>query len=344
MKNKKILCVECTCDNTAISIIDFNKVVYFSKNFNQNDLLTIYGGVMPKYTAYRHSYNFVKIKDELLNSNLLDDIDYIGCSYGPGILFSILQGIAFILGVSLQIKKPLYAINHIEAHLLSPRLEFDGIEYPFINLVISGGHCLLVKIVSLNNYVLLGESMDIAPGNFLDKLARLLDLECPNGAYIEKQALNYEIENLSYKNFSHNKSLGFSFTGLFTQFKKIIETKSHGVKVLCTSIQSVLAHYLAHKTKQILMHHKDNIKDCNILSLSGGVSCNKKVDNVFKRIFSTTDMNFKIKSVSKFAGDNAEMIGWCLKEKLNNLTNKEKSININDSFNKLPKDFFSSIV
>ena len=214
-----ILGVESSCDETGIALYDSEAGLLSHALHSQVAMHAEYGGVVPELASRDHVRRVVPLLREALGraGKSLDDIDAVAYTRGPGLSGALLVGCAFAEALALAIDKPTVPVHHLEGHLLSPLLSADPPEFPFIALLVSGGHTQLMKVTGVGEYELLGETLDDAAGEAFDKSAKLLGLPYPGGALLSKLAESgdpgrYELP----RPMLHSGDLNFSFSGLKT--------------------------------------------------------------------------------------------------------------------------------
>ena len=276
VQNITLLAIESSCDDTAASVICNSKIlsnIIASQDIHQN-----YGGVIPELASRAHQKNIVPIVDMALKqANIsLDLIDGIAFTQGPGLLGSLLVGSSFAKGLALALNKPLIAVNHLEAHVLSHLIDSPEIPFPYLCLLVSGGHTEIVKVNSPSSMEILGRTLDDAAGEAFDKVAKILGLPYPGGPLIDKYAKG---GNPLCYSFSTGKvpNLDFSFSGFKTAvlyfirdaLKKDATFIENNLSNICASVQHTIVSYLLSKLKQAAL--QANIKH---IAIAGGVSAN----------------------------------------------------------------------
>ena len=209
--------IETSCDETAVALFDSTKGLVGESVFSQIDLHSEYGGVIPELASRDHCKKIIQIYKHALGSIAASEIDNIAYTAGPGLLGALLVGENFAQGLAISLNKPLIPVNHLEAHLMAPFLDEEKVEFPFLTLLVSGGHSLIIDVKGLNQYEILGQSRDDAVGEAFDKVAKLIGLGYPGGPEIERVAKN---GNSQASNFPqpmlHSADYDFSFSGLKT--------------------------------------------------------------------------------------------------------------------------------
>ncbi|HBE00478.1 MAG TPA: tRNA (adenosine(37)-N6)-threonylcarbamoyltransferase complex transferase subunit TsaD, partial [Gemmatimonadetes bacterium] len=184
-----VLGLETSCDETAAAVLDGDNRILGHVILSQDDH-EIYGGVIPELAARAHLQKIDSVVDETLSRAglTLDRIDVVGVTAGPGLIGALLVGVCWAKAVAFALDRPFVAVHHMEAHLFAPSLENPDAEPPFIALLVSGGHTMLLHVLAWGEYVLLGETRDDAAGEAFDKVAKLLDLPYPGGPEIQRLA------------------------------------------------------------------------------------------------------------------------------------------------------------
>jgi N6-L-threonylcarbamoyladenine synthase len=272
----RVLGIESSCDETGVALYDTDKGLLAHALFSQVDLHAEYGGVVPELASRDHIRKTLPLIEEVLEQAGLtrDDIDAVAYTSGPGLAGALLVGAAIGRSIAWALDKPALAINHMEGHLLSPLLEDRAPEFPFVSLLVSGGHTLLVDVKAVGEYELLGESIDDAVGEAFDKTAKLLGMDYPGGPYLAAKAEQgvpgrYEFP----RPMTNRPGLDFSFSGLktFAMNTWLNSEQSEQDKAdISLAFQTAVVDTLAIKCKRALKQtgHKR-------LVVAGGVSANK---------------------------------------------------------------------
>ena len=215
-----ILGIETSCDETGIALYDGveNKII-FESLFSQADKHSLYGGVVPELAARDHTNKLLPLlKKGLDDSNMsLKNIDAIAYTKGPGLRGPLMVGSAFAKSLGFALDVPVIPVHHMEAHLLMAKYDAPQLKYPFLTLLVSGGHTILAKVESSGVYKILGQTIDDAVGEAFDKTAKLLGLRYPGGPEIEKNALKGKKMKDSFpRPILKSEDYNFSFSGLKT--------------------------------------------------------------------------------------------------------------------------------
>jgi len=214
-----VLGIETSCDETGVALYETGAGLLAHEVFTQIDMHRIYGGVVPELASRDHVRRVVPRAREVLASagRSLPDLTGIAYTAGPGLIGALLVGAGVAQALAFALGIPALGVHHMEAHLLAPMLEPDPPDFPFLALLVSGGHTMLVDVAALGSYRVLGESLDDAAGEAFDKTAKLLGLDYPGGPAVEKLALNGNPTRFRFpRPMTDRPGLDFSFSGLKT--------------------------------------------------------------------------------------------------------------------------------
>ena len=324
MKKKIIILgIESSCDETAVSIIQENEndkpLILSNIVSSQIDVHKEFGGVVPELAARSHVEKIDLIaKKAIEESNIkIKDIDAVAVTAGPGLIVCLSVGLSFGKTIAQSLKKPFIAVNHLEGHALSPKLN-SKIDYPYLLLLISGGHSQFLSVEGLGKYKRLGTTIDDAVGEAFDKTAKLLGIEFPGGPRIEEYAKKgnpnkYELP----KPIINKGGCNLSFAGLKTAVLRVTkQIKTDQEKYdLAASFQKTVEEILYTKSKVAFKEFKNINRDRdNAFVVAGGVAANKKIREVLIKL--CEEENFKaIFPPINLCGDNAAMIAMVGLEK-----------------------------
>ena len=275
-----ILGIETSCDETGIAIYNTEKQSIISEQlFSQASKHAEYGGVVPELASRDHLIKIIPLIKLTLEEAKLEfnDLDGIAYTAGPGLRGPLLIGASMAKSLAFSLKIPSIGIHHMEAHLLINLLEDPAPKFPFLTLLISGGHCLLINAKDLGAYDIVGQTIDDAVGEAFDKVSKLLELGYPGGPLIEKLAKSGDSSAFSFPRPMTNKdNLDFSFSGLKTAvFYALKDTKVINKQIkanIAASFQDAVADTLLIKSKKALEETKQNE-----LVIGGGVAANKYI-------------------------------------------------------------------
>ena len=321
-KNPLILGIETSCDETAASIIQQEKngvKILSNVVSSQTDVHKKFGGVVPELAARSHLEKIdLIVKKAIKDSGVeIKNIDAIASTGGPGLVVCLSVGLNFGKAFAASLNKPFIAINHLEGHALSPMLN-SKIKFPYLLLLISGGHSQFLSVEGLSKYKRLGTTIDDAVGEAFDKTAKLLGIEFPGGAQIEKYAEKGDPKRFILpKPIINRGGCNLSFAGLKTAVLKLSKNlKSKKDKYdLAASFQSTIEEILSHKSKVAFNEFKKRNKNkSNIFVIAGGVASNKKIRIKLKEL-SLKEKFQPIFPPIDLCSDNAAMIAMAGLEK-----------------------------
>lgn len=328
-----ILGIESSCDETGCGIVD-SAGTLLGEGINSQHLTHLnFGGVVPSIAQLIHKNNITKIcEDALRNANLkLKDIDAVATTVKPGIEMSLNVGIEFGKYLAKIGNKPFIPIHHMEAHALTVRMK-EKVDFPYLVLLISGGHCLLGIAANVNKFYLLGTTIDTAPGEVFDKIARRLKLRnipeystFNGGLAIESAAKKAtDIDQFTFPPvLTQYRDCNFSFSGLLNKCKLYIEheEQKHNIVAdmvipdvynLCAAFQLAIILHICHRTQRA-MEFIDKMllfpNNKRTLVISGGVACNNFLSRALNIVCSELDYKF-IRTPPKLCTDNGIMIAW----------------------------------
>ena len=330
-KKPLILGIETSCDETAASIITENDkgipTVLSNIVSSQVDVHKEFGGVVPELAARSHIEKIDWIVEKAIadSGKKIEEIDAVASTAGPGLIVCLSVGLSFGKAFASAINKPFIAVNHLEGHALSPKLN-SHLNYPYLLLLISGGHSQYLSVQGLGKYKRLGTTIDDALGEAFDKTAKLLGIEFPGGPQIEVLAKKGNPEKYDLPKPIFNKGgCNLSFAGLKTAILKIAKSiKTEQEKFdLAASFQKTVEEILNKKTKIAFEEfEKENELKEKVFVVAGGVAANKKIRSMLIKLCEAN--NYKsIFPPIELCGDNAAMIAMVglEKYKLNEFNN-----------------------
>ena len=280
MKDKYILAIESSCDETSAAVVVNGREVLSNVIASQIDTHKKYGGVVPEVASRMHIEAISGVVEEALEkANVtLDKIDAIGVTYGPGLVGALLVGLQFAKGLSFATKKPLIGVNHIEGHICANYIQHKELKPPFVSLVVSGGHTFIVHVKDYGNYEVIGQTRDDAAGEAYDKVARALGLGYPGGPKIDKLAKEGNPKAIAFPkaNF-HEETLDFSFSGVKSAVLNYLnKCKMQNIEVnkadVAASFQYAVIDVL--KENVLMTCKKRNVKT---IAIAGGVASNSSL-------------------------------------------------------------------
>ena len=300
--------IETSCDETAVALYDSEEGLVGESVFSQIDMHAEYGGVVPELASRDHCLKIISVLEDALGARNISEIDQIAYTSGPGLLGALLVGESFAHGLSAGLGKPTIPVHHLEAHLMAPALDFDDIGFPFISLLVSGGHSLIIDVKGLGDYTILGESQDDAVGEAFDKVGKLLNLPYPGGPHIERIAKDGDPKKFNYpRPMMHSDNLNLSFSGLKTAVLysiRDIENLDEHIPDIAASFQRAAIDVLVSKIKKSLTQ-----TNRDTLILAGGVAANGLLRDEMSKL--EDELNIKVRyPAMKHCTDNAAMIAY----------------------------------
>lgn len=271
----RVLGIETSCDETGIAVYDQEAGLLSNQLYSQVKLHANYGGVVPELASRDHVRKIIPlIQASLREANLsADDINGVAYTAGPGLAGSLLVGASVGHALAFAWKVPVVPVNHMEGHLLTPMLEEKPPTFPFVALLVSGGHTQLIEVTGIGKYTLLGESLDDAAGEAFDKIARLLGLDYPGGPMLSKIAAQGVAGRFIFpRPMTQRLGLDFSFSGLKTFAANIIRSNSSDYQTradIARGFEDAIVDTLIIKCKRALKQ-----TGFNNLVIAGGVSAN----------------------------------------------------------------------
>ena len=315
-KKPIILGIETSCDETAVSIITENNdgipIILSNIISSQIDIHKDFGGVVPELAARSHieKIDFIANKAIEKSGIKLEEIDAIATTAGPGLIVCLSIGLSFGKAMASSLKKPFIAVNHLEGHALSPKFNSD-LNYPYLLLLISGGHTQFLSVQGLGKYKRLGTTIDDAVGEAFDKTAKLLGIEFPGGPQIERYAEKGDSKKYELpKPILHRGGCNLSFAGLKTAVLRISKNISTTQEKydLAASFQKTVEEILYKKSKVAFKEFRNiNKNKTNTFVVAGGVAANKKIRNVLTTLCKEEDFDAIFPPIS-LCGDNGAMI------------------------------------
>lgn len=326
-----VLGIETSCDETAVAIIRDDKTILANLVLSQLEEHREFGGVVPEIAARAHMDHLdTLIAAAMKDANLtFKELDGIAATCGPGLIGGVMVGMMAGKAIAAAHDLPFVAVNHLEAHALTPRLTND-LEFPYLLLLVSGGHSQILVAEDVGKYKRWGTTLDDALGECFDKAAKLMGLPHPGGPNVEKAAALCTDHDAAIKKFplplpmKGRDGCDFSFSGLKTAVRQHVEKMPEGkldfadVAALCHAFQETVATIVEDRcTRAIDRFHQEygNRAECPSLVVSGGVAANKRIRNALKELAESRKMEFLAPPL-ELCSDNGAMIAWTGIEKL----------------------------
>jgi N6-L-threonylcarbamoyladenine synthase len=316
--------IETSCDETAVALFDSSKGLIGEAVFSQIELHGEYGGVIPELASRDHCQKIIQIYKNALGSIKPKKIDQIAYTAGPGLLGALLIGENFAQGLALALDKPLIPVNHLEAHLMAPFLDGDELQFPFLTLLVSGGHSLIIDVKGLNDYEILGQSRDDAVGEAFDKVAKLIGLGYPGGPEIERMAQHGDSKKFKFPQPMLNSSgYDFSFSGLKTAVLYAVQEIDEITEVVQADISASFQHAA---TEVLIKKISKALIDTGRegIVLAGGVAANKLLRKKISALQEKLNIKVLYPPIAHCT-DNAAMIAYLGSLKANDATHSLKS-------------------
>ncbi|MEX0906041.1 MAG: tRNA (adenosine(37)-N6)-threonylcarbamoyltransferase complex transferase subunit TsaD [Balneolaceae bacterium] len=302
----KILGIESSCDETAAAVYWDGKIL--SNVIAAQAIHEQFGGVVPELASRAHHKTIWKTVEQALEeaSAGMGQIDAVAVANGPGLMGSLLVGLSFAKGLSVSYQKPLVGVNHIDAHMYANFIEHSEI-YPFLALIVSGGHTRLVYVQERFRHEVLGQTRDDAAGEAFDKIGKLLNLPYPAGPVLDKLSQKGDPDFYQFPRSMINKGLDFSFSGLKTSVLYYIREKGEeyireNLSDICASVSAAITDVLIAKVKRAAKQKRAR----NVL-IAGGVSANSMLRLKMNNLAAAQSYNLMIPS-TQYCTDNAAMI------------------------------------
>ena len=316
----KILGLESSCDDTSVAIVESGPSILSNIIIGQNKEHELFKGVVPEIAARSHLKNIQTALDRCLAESgvSLDEIDAIAATSGPGLIGGVIVGSMFGKSLASVLKKPFIAINHLEGHALTPRLT-DNVEFPYLLLLASGGHCQFIAVEGLGKYKILGQTLDDAIGEAFDKVAKMMDLGFPGGPIVEQIAKLGDAERFDFPRPLYNKkNCDLSFSGLKTAVKLKINAlgtlSKQDMSDIAASFQKTVCDVIRRKSK-FAMDEYEILCDGKRIVVAGGVAANQEVCSSLQEVAVENGYNFVAPPI-KLCTDNAAMIAFAGLERL----------------------------
>src|SRR3954464_14966550 len=302
-----ILGLESSCDDSAVALVTSDRRIMAQAVVGQNAVHQPYGGVVPEIAARAH----VEILPNLIRRVLDDantsvhDVDAIAATAGPGLIGGVMVALLAGKGLALAAGKPLIAVNHLEGHALSPRLVDPDLGFPYLLLLVSGGHCQLLEVRGVGDYRRLATTIDDAVGEAFDKAAKLLGLGYPGGPAIENLARGGDAKAVPLpRPLVGSGEPHFSFAGLKSAVQRAVASGEHRPEDIAASFQQAVVDCLVDRTRRSLER-----TDAPALVVAGGVAANSSIREALGALAQREGRSFSVPP-AWLCTDNAAMIAW----------------------------------
>lgn len=327
MAGNRILGIETSCDETAAAIVerreDGTGVILADVVLSQLEDHAAYGGVVPEIAARAHAEALDRLIGEALkrSDTRLEDVDAIAATSGPGLIGGLIVGLLTGKAIAMATGKPLYAVNHLEGHALTARLT-DGLAFPYLLLLVSGGHTQLILVKGVGDYERWGTTIDDALGEAFDKTAKLLGLPYPGGPAVERAARAGDAKRFAFpRPMVGEARLDFSFSGLKTAVRqaaeKVAPVTDRDIADICASFQNAVSRTLKDRVGRGLTRFRERFADTAepALVVAGGVAANSEIRATLQAICDASRFRF-VAPPMNLCTDNAAMIAWAGLERM----------------------------
>lgn len=308
-----ILGIESSCDETAAALVTSDRRILAHTLAGQADSHAPYGGVVPEIAARAHVDRLMPLVEQaLMESGLsLNDVDAIAATAGPGLIGGVMVGLVTGKALAHAAGKPLIAVNHLEGHALSPRLADPDLAFPYLLLLVSGGHCQLLAVEGVGRYRRLATTIDDAAGEAFDKSAKLLGLPYPGGPELEKLAATGDASTVPLpRPLLGSAEPHFSFAGLKSAVARAVQSGAHRPQDIAASFQSAVVDCLIDRTRRAIdAAKKTTMLPMTALVVAGGVAANGAVRASLKTLVTGHGLGF-VAPPLWLCTDNAAMIAW----------------------------------
>ncbi|MEP7223104.1 MAG: tRNA (adenosine(37)-N6)-threonylcarbamoyltransferase complex transferase subunit TsaD [Novosphingobium sp.] len=309
-----VLGIESSCDETAAALVREDRVILAQRIASQDAEHAPYGGVVPEIAARAHTERLTPlIAATLADAGMeLADVDAIAATAGPGLIGGVMVGLVTAKALAMAGDKPLIAINHLEGHALSPRLADADLAYPYLLLLVSGGHCQLIEVRALGDYRRLATTIDDALGEAFDKTAKILGLGYPGGPAVERLAATGDAKAVPLpRPLLGSAEPHFSFAGLKSAVLRAKQAAIHADADITAAFQQAAVDCVIDRTAKAL----GTVSGMTALVVAGGVAANQAVRGALTALAAAHGLRFVAPPLA-LCTDNAAMIGWAGIERL----------------------------
>ncbi|TCM18912.1 O-sialoglycoprotein endopeptidase [Novosphingobium sp. PhB165] len=303
-----ILGIESSCDETAAALVTSDRTILAQRIASQDEAHRPYGGVVPEIAARAHAERLAPlIEATLADAGMsLDDVDAIAATAGPGLIGGVMVGLVTAKALAMATGKPLIAVNHLEGHALSPRLADAALEYPYMLLLVSGGHCQILLVEGVGKFRRLATTIDDALGEAFDKSAKLLGLGYPGGPAMERLAREGNPRGVPLpRPLVGSSEPHFSFAGLKSAVMRAKQSGLYTDADIAAAFQQAAIDCLIDRTRRALA----SVGPVNALVVAGGVAANKAIRASLEALATEHRLDFVAPPLA-LCTDNAAMIAW----------------------------------
>ncbi len=309
-----VLGIESSCDETAAALVTDGRVILAQRIASQDEAHRPYGGVVPEIAARAHAERLAPlIEATLADAGMtLDQVDAIAATAGPGLIGGVMVGLVTAKALAMATDKPLIAINHLEGHALSPRLADESLAYPYLLLLVSGGHCQILLVEGVGQFRRLATTIDDALGEAFDKSAKVLGLGYPGGPALERLALQGDPKKVPLpRPLKGSDEPHFSFAGLKSAVLRAKQSGEYSDADIAASFQQAAIDCLTDRSRRALA----KVRSVEALVVAGGVAANRAIRGALEKLAADHGLPF-IAPPLQLCTDNAAMIAWAGVERL----------------------------
>ena len=303
-----VLGIESSCDETAVALVSGERDILAQRIASQDDHHAPYGGVVPEIAARAHAERLAPMIEAVLGDAgmTLKDCDAIAATAGPGLIGGVMVGLVSAKALAMASETPLIAINHLEGHALSPRLADPALAFPYLLLLVSGGHCQILQVDGVGEYTRLATTIDDALGEAFDKTAKILGLGFPGGPAVEKLAREGDPAAVPLpRPLKGSAEPHFSFAGLKSAVLRAHESGQYAAADLAASFQQAALECVIDRLELAIASHGQS----PTLVVAGGVAANAVIRAGLEELAARHAMRFTAPP-PRLCTDNAAMIAW----------------------------------
>ncbi len=305
-----ILGIESSCDDCAAALVKDGEAILSHAIHSQFDIHKPYGGVVPELASRNHLEKIIPVIEAAMNDARADwtDVDGIAATYGPGLVGSLLVGLSAAKALAFALDVPFLGVNHLEAHLTAIFLEDPTVSFPFLGLLVSGGHTSLYRVEAFGAYTLLGQTRDDAAGEAFDKVAKLLGLGYPGGIAVERLSVRGDPRAFPFpRAMASSKTLDFSFSGLKTAVRYFVQ--QHEPAFIEARLADVVASFQEAAVDTLVIKVSQAVRSTGVqrIVVSGGVASNKRLRARLEDLARTDGLDVRFPS-PQLCTDNAAMV------------------------------------
>jgi N6-L-threonylcarbamoyladenine synthase len=303
-----VLGIESSCDETAAALVASDRRILAQAIASQDDRHAPYGGVVPEIAARAHAERLTPLVQRVLDEAqmALSDVDAVAATAGPGLIGGVMVGLVTAKALAMASDRPLLAINHLEGHALSPRLADAELAFPYALLLVSGGHCQVLRVEGVGRYRRFATTIDDALGEAFDKTAKILGLGFPGGPAVERLAASGDPRAVPLpRPLAGTDEPHFSFAGLKSAVLRANDSGRYAAADIAASFQQAAIDCILDRTRRAL----EAMDDISALVVAGGVAANARVRAALEGLAADRGLRF-VAPPQALCTDNAAMIAW----------------------------------